>query len=440
MLEGATVVALEIAARSVNMSDRAFGRFVAVIVVLRLAPAVVVGAANGRGVPGLPEYAYGAPRGDTYGFYAAAREFMTTWARAPIGSFAASLVLLAGGAAGAWILWRRGRREGAVLVGTLSAAVFLAVWVHEMRATGAGAIGWPIVWALPLFPLRVVGLLGYREAYYLGIAVLLVCNAVTVVATALIARRLVPGRMALLAPSLLAIWPFMMLHLGGSGTVLYGSWLDDQGLLLYSEPLSTALVAAGLALLVLRRSDTICATFAGALLGYSAVVRLSNVTIVIICFVALLFARAAPSVIGFALASAGVAAIAAAFWPHGYVSLNHSSLSQTAHDVFSWSHVLPSWRDSTVFDPWMLAILLPLAILGLYALRRQPFEAWVLGAVVAATAVFYSPYSFTALHPRFLFVALPSLFVLEAAGAASLTVVVQNALFSDLSREGRRRN
>jgi len=411
------------------MDDRVFKRLVAVIVALRLTPAVVVALANGRDVPGLPEYAYAAPIGDTYGFYAAAREFMTTWARVPVVTFAASLVLLVGGAIGTRILWRRGRREGAVLAGILGSAAFLAVWVHEMRATGAGAIGWPIVWALPLLPLRAVGLLGYLEAYYLGIAVLLVCNVVTVVATALIARRLVPGRMALLAPSLLAIWPFMMLHLGESGTVVYGSWLDDQGLLLYSEPLSTALVAAGLALLVLRRSDPVFATFAGVLLGYSAVVRLSNVTIVIICFVALLLAGAAPSVIGFALASLGVSTIGVAFWPHGYVSTNHSTLSQTAHDVFSWSYILPSWRDSTVFDPRMLAILLPLAILGLYSLRRQPFEAWVLGAVVAATVVFYSPYYYTALHPRFLFVALPSLFVLEAAGAASLTVTVRDRLF-----------
>ena len=57
-----------------------------------------------------------------------------------------------------------------------------------------------------------------------------------------------------------------MLHLGESGTVVYGSWLDDEGLSLYSEPLSTALVAVGLALLVLRRFDPIWAAFAGILL------------------------------------------------------------------------------------------------------------------------------------------------------------------------------
>jgi len=420
------------------VEDRGFRRSVAVIVALRLAPAVIVALANGRGVLGLPGYAYAAPTGDTYGFYAAAREFMTTWARAPVVSFAASLVLLVGGAIGTRILWRRGKREGAVIVGALGSAIFLAVWVHEMRSTGAGTIGWPIVWALPLFPLRAVGVLGYLDAYYLGIAVLLVCNAATVVATALIARRLVPGRTSLLAPSLLAIWPFMMLHLGEPGTVVYGSWLNDEGLNLYSEPLSTALVAVGLALLVLHRFDPICAAFAGILLGYAVVVRLSNITIVIVCFVALLLAAAAPSVAAFALASVGVSTIWFAFWPHGYVSLNRGSLSQTTHDLFGSRYILPSWRDSTVFGPRMLAILLPLAILGLYSLRRQPFEAWLLGAVVAVTGAFYSFYYYTALHPRFLFVALPSLFVLEAAGAASLAAIVSATFRGDLPEEGRR--
>ena len=48
-----------------------------------------------------------------------------------------------------------------------------------MGDTGAGAVGWPIVWSLPLFPLRAASSLGYHSAYYLGIAILLACNVVT---------------------------------------------------------------------------------------------------------------------------------------------------------------------------------------------------------------------------------------------------------------------
>jgi len=40
---------------------------------------------------------------------------------------------------------------------------------------------------------------------------------------------------------------------------------------------------------------------------------------------------------------------------------------------------------------------------------------------VVVTAAFYSAYYITALHPRFLFVALPALFVLATVGVASLS-------------------
>jgi len=43
-----------------------------------------------------------------------------------------------------------------------------------------------------------------------------------------------------------------------------------------------------------------------------------------------------------------------------------------------------------------------------------------LGGTVVVTAAFYSAYYITALHPRFLFVALPALFVLATIGVAAL--------------------
>jgi len=295
----------------------------------------------------------------------------------------------------------------------------VSIGVHEMSPTGAGAVGWPIIWSLPLFPLRLAHALGYHGAFYLGIAIALCCNVATVAATALIARRLVPGRLALLAPALLVAWPFLMRFVEGAGNV-YGSWLDDEGLLLYAEPLSTALVTTALALLILRRSESAPAALAGALLGFSVAVRVSNGTIAAVAFAALLFGASRRSLANYAAACVGAAIVAAVFWPRGYESSNGNSLNQTLNGLFSWHYLLRSWRDSTVFDWKMLVILLPLAILGLFVVRRRPFEGWLLVSVVVVTAAFYSAYYITALHPRFLFVALPPLFVLIAAGAERL--------------------
>ena len=69
----------------------------------------------------------------------------------------------------------------------------------------------------------------------------------------------------------------------------------------------------------------------------------------------------------------------------------------------------------------MLAILLPLPILGVFVLRSRIPDVLALGGTVVVTAALYSAYYITALHPRFLFVALPPLFVLGAAGIAGLT-------------------
>jgi hypothetical protein len=79
-----------------------------------------------------------------------------------------------------------------------------------------------------------------------------------------------------------------------------------------------------------------------------------------------------------------------------------------------------SWRDSTVLDWKMLAILLPLPLIGIYALRRRRADVLTLAGIVAVTAAFYSAYYITALHPRFLYVALPALWILAAAGVAEL--------------------
>ena len=92
------------------MTERAFKLSVAALAELRILPAVIVAVANGRSLPLLPGYPYGPPNGDTYGFYAAAREFISSWRHVsrPLLGLAAlvlAIVLVLGGLAA--ILWDR---------------------------------------------------------------------------------------------------------------------------------------------------------------------------------------------------------------------------------------------------------------------------------------------------------------------------------------------
>jgi len=82
---------------------------------------------------------------------------------------------------------------------------------------------------------------------------------------------------------------------------------------------------------------------------------------------------------------------------------------------FSVGQAGRSWAaDSLIFDPRTSLVLLPLALLGLVALR--PWASALLGAAIAPNALFYTFYEHTHLHPRFLYVSLPALFVLEVVG------------------------
>jgi hypothetical protein len=402
------------------VTERTFKRCVVVLVALRALPPVIVLAANGRSLPTLPGYGYAPPQGDTYGFYAAAREFVSVWARTQKVFLGLALLALFALLAAAHRLWRHAERGVAVAVAAASIGLFLCVGVHEMRPTGAGAVGWPIVWSLPMFPLRATGLLSYHVAFYTGIAILLACNAITVVATALIARRIAGARIALIAPALLVAWPFLMRFIDGTGNIVYGSWLADTGLLLYSEPLSTALIAVAAALLLIRRNDPIAPPLAGALVAFATAVRVSNLTIAVVLGLAVVLRRDARSVLTYVIAAAGVGALSVAFWSRGYGTFSTSESKQAPDGLFSPHYLLRSWRDSAVFNWKLLVILLPVAIVGAWALRRRAFDLIVLAGIVLVTAAFYSAYYITALHPRFLFVALPSLFVLIAAAFGAL--------------------
>jgi hypothetical protein len=401
--------------------ERSFRVWVGILALLRILPAIVVLAANGRSLPTIPGSRYGPPTGDTYGFYAAAREFVSAWAHVSRPLLALSVLALVAALVVARRLWRQGSGGAAVALISVAIGLFTAVGVRAMVPTGAGAVGWPIVWSIPMFPLRATGLLSYHVAYYAGIAILLAANVVTVIATALIARRFAPPRIALVAPALLVLWPFLMRFVEGTGNIVYGSWLDDQGVALYAEPLSTALVAVALALVILRAEDERAIAAAGALTGFATAVRISNVTIAAVLGLSVLLLRNRRGAALYAISCAGLGAIAASFWSLGYATFSGGKSEQAPAGLFSWHYLLRSWRDSGVFDWKMLLLLLPLPLVGAWALRRDLPDLVALGGTVVVTAVFYSAYYITALHPRFLFVALPALFVLAAVGVATLS-------------------
>ena len=76
-----------------------------------------------------------------------------------------------------------------------------------------------------------------------------------------------------------------------------------------------------------------------------------------------------------------------------------------------------------MFGPHILAIVVPLAAIGVAAVTRP----WALALVLAfllVNPIFYSFYANTAKHPRFLYASLPELFVLWAAGLAVLVRLV----------------
>ena len=403
------------------MPERSFRVWVGILALLRILPAIVVLAANGRSLPTIPGSRYGPPTGDTYGFYAAAREFVSAWAHVSRPLLALSVLAFVVALVLARRLWSRGSGGPAVALVSVAIGLFTAVGVRAMVPTGAGAVGWPIVWSIPMFPLRAAGLLSYHVAYYVGIAILLAANVVTVIATALIARRVAPSRVALVAPALLVLWPFLMRFVEGTGNIVYGSWLVDQGVALYAEPLSTALVAVALALIILRADDERAIAAAGALTGFATAVRISNITIAAVLGLSVLLLRNRRTATLYGVACAGLGAIAAAFWSLGYATFSGGKSEQAPAGLFSWHYLLRSWRDSGVFDWKMLVLLLPLPLVGAWALRRHTPDLVALAGTVVVTAAFYSAYYITALHPRFLFVALPALFALAAVGVASLS-------------------
>lgn len=382
--------------------------------------AIALTAYADLGLPGVPHVAHAGLQGDATGFYAQGREVMAAFGRMPHALLAVETLVVLAAAAAAVRLRRRPALRPWLVPGALFVAGLCLVGVmHWMRAAGAAVFGWPLVWALVMLPYRALGFpLGGFTGWEIGTALSLSFVALSVVAVAYLGRNAIGKRRAgLIAAALWTVWPLLVGVISG-----HRAWANDQwsilvGLHAYDEPLSTLLVTSAAAVLLSRPQTRVRLSLAGCLLSIATCVKLSNAVVAVVAL-ALLVQFERRRVLPFLAGALSFAPVVLAYWPLGYERLfgNHSSWPSDPFDV---SYVVQSWTHSLVFTPRALAVLVPLAAVGVLALRRNWQGALVLGFLLV-NPVFYSFFANTAEHPRFLYASLPELFVLWAAGASVL--------------------
>ena len=405
------------------------------LVLARVAVPLIVLAFHGHKVPALPRWDYVAQTGDATGFYAAGREFSSAWGRLP--HVLVALLALAT-LAGALLLlraWRRRpeRRALLLIVAALGASLLACIGIARMHAPGAAVVGWSLLWALPMLPARAVGQLTPDVAFGLGLALSLAANAVGIVATAVAGARLTCSRgVGLLAGACVAAWPLLAEPIAGRGAWENGQWLVDTGLHLYTEPLSTALVATACALLLAERVGPLALAGSGVLLGYATTVKLSNgllaaAAVVLVAWRAGLrpgasspaAREAARTTLPLVAGALALMPVVAVYWQLGYVQVFDNPQSWPTRP-FSVENIVPAWRDSLLFQPHTLVVIVPLAAIGCWALRRRGWPLALVAAWLAVNPLFYSFFRNLPQHPRFLYASLPALWLLTAAGAAWL--------------------
>jgi len=294
-----------------------------------------------------------------------------------------------------------------------------------MHPPGAAVFGWSLVWALPMIPIRAAGIEPTPDiAFGLGLGLTLAALAVTVVATAYVGLYATGRRsVGLIAAAIFTVWPLVIGQLAGHSAWENGQWNIDVGLHLYTEPLSTALVTASVAMVLRPVAGRFRCFGAGLAIGFATAVKLTNglVGLVLAPLVAIRHGvrRAVPYAIG-GLVSLP---IVAAYWPKGYVGMFDGNLSASERP-WALDYADDAWRDSLLFTPRLLLVLAPLLVVGAFAVRDR-WALSVMSTPILVNAVVYSFYDVTPLHPRFLYVALPFVFVLEAAGAVAVADAVR---------------
>jgi hypothetical protein len=393
---------------------------------IRVAIPLAAVADEGSKLPGIPAFVRssrdGGLTGDATGFYAATREFMAAWGRMPRIVLALDALFALAATVAIVLLWRRrpDLRPWLAAAGLCVFGIVVAVDVHWMRASGAAVFGWPLLWALPMLAYRALGVgLSKHVAWDFGVALSLLTVAATVVAAAYLGRNATGRRrLGLLAAAFWTAWPLLVGLIAGHHAWTNGQWEVDAGLHNYSEPLSTLLVTAGAALLLSPQLTELRLALAGCAMSAAALVKLSNALLATAALVIVFFRGRTREALPFLAGALALAPLVAVYWPISYPKLFDNPQSWP-RDPFDAAHVVTSWTHSSIFDSHTLAIVVPLAVIGVFGLRRP----WALALVLAfflLNPVFYSFYANTALHPRFLYASLPELFVLWAAGIGVL--------------------
>lgn len=388
--------------------------------------AIPLAAYAGASVPGTPGFIRyprdGGLKGDATGFYAATREFMAAWGRMPRPVLVLAALFAAASAFAIVRLWRTRPELRPWLPAAALAAFALAVsaGVHWMKPSGAAVFGWPLLWSLPMLAYRALGFeLDKDVAWDFAFALSLVLVALTVVAVAYLGRNATGRRWAgLLAAAFFAFWPLLVGAIAGHDAWSNDQWNIEVGLHGYSEPLSTLLVTIAAALLLSPRLTPMRLTLAGCALSFATAVKLSNALLAAVALALVYLRGRRRDGLPYLAGALSFAPVVLVYWPLSYPKLFDNPQSWP-RDPFEVGYVVTSWTSSSIFDPRTLAIVTPLAAIGAFGLRR-PWALVLVLAFLLVNAAFYSFYANTALHPRFLYVTLPELFVLWTAGVAVL--------------------
>ena len=397
--------------------SHSWGLLVGGCVALRLVVPLAVLVAAPAKLPLTPSYTFAPLNGDSYDYYHAVTNLDFAASKVFNGWLGIACVALLAcfGAAGE-LVRRSGMMWLAIGLWTLGPSLVLGVLVHDMAGPGAGVIGWPLVWAFATLPLPILRLATTPDrAFAFGLAVSLAANAFTVIATAVVGRRLSGRRsVGILAAALLASWPLWTSLVAGTQAFQNGQWNVDVGLHLYTEPVSTALVAAALLLLTAEPVGPTAAMLAGLALGFSTVVKLTDGLIAAAVVAIVAIRESIDRAVLVALGGLISLPILLGYWTHGYANDN-VGVAVPAGGRYQWRFVHQNLNGSTIFTPWMLILLLPLAAIGLASLPNRYGRA-LLVVPIGVTVIAYAAYFWTAQHPRFFYVVMPALFILQAAG------------------------
>jgi hypothetical protein len=400
------------------------------LVTIRLAIPLAARADSGSQLPGLPRWTYRGLQGDATGFYAAAREFMAAWGRVPrplLGLLAVAFVAAVVALVHVW-RHRPALRPWLPPLACLAVALAICVDVHWMKPTGAAVFGWPLVWSVAMLPYRALGFgLGKGLAWDIGFTLSLICVALTVVAVGYLGRNASGRRwVGVLAAAFWAFWPLLVGVIAGHHAWANDQWSVDTGLHLYDEPLSTLLVTTGAALVLSPGLTQLRLALAGCALSFATCVKVSNGLLAGAALVVVFLRGRRREALPYLAGAIAFAPVVIAYWPLSYPKL-YGNPKSWPRDPFDFGHVVSSWTHSSIFTPHTLAIVVPLAIVGAFGVRRP----WALALVLAfllINPVFYSFYANTAEHPRFLYASLPALFVLWASGLCVVVAAIENRM------------